>query len=64
MDILEHLGMLVPDIEGHGVITGRASVVAVVEAIAWTIVVVERDYTVRKQNGVSREDQDHVRGPR
>ena len=27
MDILEHLGMLVPDIEGHGVITGRASTV-------------------------------------
>ena len=26
MDILEHLGMLVPDIEGHGVITGRASI--------------------------------------
>ena len=25
MDILEHLGMLVPDIEGHGVITGRAN---------------------------------------
>ena len=38
--------------------------VAVVEAIAWMIVVVEKDYTVQKQNGVSREDQDHVRGPR
>ena len=25
MDTLEHLGMLVPDIEGHGVITGRAT---------------------------------------
>ena len=24
MDILEHLGMRVRDIEGHGVITGRA----------------------------------------
>ena len=27
MDILEHLGMRVRDIEGHGVITGRASAV-------------------------------------
>ena len=26
MDILEHLGMKVPDIEGHGVIISRASV--------------------------------------
>ena len=25
MDILEHLGMKVPDIEGHGVIISRAS---------------------------------------
>ena len=27
MDILEHLGMKVPDIEGHGVIISRASTV-------------------------------------
>ena len=26
MDILEHLGMKVPDIEGHGVIISRATV--------------------------------------
>ena len=26
MDILEHLGMKVPDIEGHGVIISRANV--------------------------------------
>ena len=29
MDILEHLGMKVPDIEGHGVIISRASVICV-----------------------------------
>ena len=40
------------------------SVVVVVKDIAWTIVVVEKDYTVRKQNDVSQEDQDYVLGAR
>ena len=36
MDILEHLGMKVPDIEGHGVIISRASVVlSLLLAASW-----------------------------
>ena len=35
MDILEHLGMKEPDIEGHGVIIGRANRIYIADTRRW-----------------------------
>ena len=53
MDILEHLGMLVPDIEGHGVITGRANTTAALKmtssVVQCSFVHINSDCTVHTQ---------------